>query len=149
MPASKNTSSSSKTNSKNKKKTSWLSGFMTRRYAKPAVAVVAFMIVGAATMVWAMAATTTSSLWSNGTVPVTLSSSDTSNIELGLRFKSNVAGYVTGVRFYKSAQNTGTHTGSLWDNNGKLLPRVQAPLLSQQQAATVLTTGSMSSLVLV
>jgi hypothetical protein len=31
---------------------------------------------------------------------------------------------VTGVRFYKSAQNTGVHTGSLWSTSGKRLATV-------------------------
>ena len=30
-------------------------------------------------------------------------------VELGVKFRSDVAGYITGVRFYKSAGNTGTH----------------------------------------
>jgi len=32
-----------------------------------------------------------------------------------------VAGTVSGVRFYKGPQNTGTHTGSLWSSTGQLL----------------------------
>ena len=39
---------------------------------------------------------------------------DTAGIELGAKFTSDVDGWVTGVRFYKGAANTGTHTGSLW-----------------------------------
>ena len=35
-------------------------------------------------------------------------------VELGVKFRSDIAGYITGVRFYKGAGNTGTHTGSLW-----------------------------------
>ena len=45
------------------------------------------------------------------------------NVELGTKFTADVSGSVTGVRFYKSAENTGTHTGSLW-NAGKLLATV-------------------------
>jgi uncharacterized protein DUF4082 len=122
MPTSKKTRNSRTANSKKRK--SWLASFWARRFAKPAVVVVAFMVVGTASLLWAMAASTTSSLWGGNIVPATVSSSDTSNIELGLRFKVDVAGYVTGVRFYKSAQNTGVHTGSLWDNKGNLLSTV-------------------------
>ncbi|WP_173056156.1 DUF4082 domain-containing protein [Phytohabitans houttuyneae] len=43
---------------------------------------------------------------------------DRSPIELGMTFRSDVAGQVLGVRFYKGPQNTGTHTGSLWDAGG-------------------------------
>ncbi len=31
----------------------------------------------------------------------------TATLELGVRFKSDVAGFIKGVRFYKSAANTG------------------------------------------
>ena len=41
-----------------------------------------------------------------------------------MRFQSDVDAIVTGVRFYKSAANTGTHTGSLWTSNGVLLATV-------------------------
>lgn len=82
------------------------------------------MIVGAAMLYAVSAATTSYSLWSTSTIPRTISTSDKANTELGLKFKSGVAGYVTGVRFYKSAQNTGVHTGNLWDSSGKLLATV-------------------------
>ncbi len=61
------------------------------------------------------------SLWSNSTTPTTADSGDGSAIELGLRFQANADGYITGLRFYKSAANTGTHTGSLWTSSGQLL----------------------------
>ena len=35
-----------------------------------------------------------------------------------------MAGYVTGIRFYKGAGNTGTHTGSLWNSAGTRLATV-------------------------
>ena len=56
--------------------------------------------------------------------PVTASTSDTSAVELGVRFKSEADGVVTGVRFYKGAGNTGTHTGSLWTASGTRLATV-------------------------
>src|SRR4029453_14701123 len=40
---------------------------------------------------------------------------------LGVKFRSDVAGFVTGVRFYKSAANTGPHVGSLWSTAGTVL----------------------------
>jgi hypothetical protein len=42
-------------------------------------------------------------------------------IELGLKFRTEVAGLATGVRFYKFAADTGPHTGSLWTADGTLL----------------------------
>ncbi|ACT92997.1 N,N-dimethylformamidase beta subunit family domain-containing protein [Dyadobacter fermentans] len=42
-------------------------------------------------------------------------------IQLGMKFRSAVAGFVTGVRFYKHPSNTGTHIGQLYSNAGVLL----------------------------
>ena len=53
--------------------------------------------------------------------PATVDSGDNSSVVLGVAFNSDTAGYVTGVRFYKSAANTGTHIGSLWSASGQLL----------------------------
>jgi hypothetical protein len=39
-------------------------------------------------------------------------------VELGVKFKSDVDGKITGIRFYKDATNTGTHIGSLWTASG-------------------------------
>ena len=62
-------------------------------------------------------------LWSDSAVPKVAADSDSSPVELGVKFKSDIAGYITGVRFYKSATNTGTHVGSLWTASGALLAR--------------------------
>jgi hypothetical protein len=53
--------------------------------------------------------------------PGTPDSGDSGAVELGVRFHSEVAGTVEGIRFYKAATNTGTHTGSLWTAGGELL----------------------------
>jgi WD40 repeat protein len=58
------------------------------------------------------------------TVPANPSWNDSSAVTLGMRFRSSVAGQVTGVRFYKGTGNTGTHTGQLWSNTGTLLGSV-------------------------
>jgi hypothetical protein len=49
------------------------------------------------------------------TVPAVPSASDAAAVELGVTFIPRVNGSVSGVRFYKGAANTGTHTGSLWN----------------------------------
>lgn len=41
--------------------------------------------------------------------------------ELGMKFTSDEAGYITGVRFWAGTQNTGPHTGELWSDSGTLL----------------------------
>jgi hypothetical protein len=55
------------------------------------------------------------------TQPASIASGDKVPVTLGMRFSTNRAGTVTGVRFYKGPDNTGTHTGSLWSSTGTLL----------------------------
>jgi uncharacterized protein (TIGR03437 family) len=69
-------------------------------------------------------AATVLSIWPSTAVPAISEATDTAAVDVGVKFRSTVAGYVTGVRFYKGAQNTGTHTGSLWSSSGALLARV-------------------------
>ena len=54
------------------------------------------------------------------TTPATIST-EAASLELGVKFSSDLAGTVTGIRFYKGTANTGTHTGSLWSASGTLL----------------------------
>ncbi len=64
---------------------------------------------------------TGSSVWPASATPKTLSDPDTAPVEVGMKFRSDVAGYICGVRFYKSTANTGTHVGSLWSSSGTRL----------------------------
>ncbi|TFD50610.1 DUF4082 domain-containing protein [Cryobacterium frigoriphilum] len=61
------------------------------------------------------------SLWPTTTVPTTSTNGDSAAVELGVRFSSDVNGFVTGVRFYKGTGNTGTHLGRLWSTAGTQL----------------------------
>jgi lysophospholipase L1-like esterase len=61
------------------------------------------------------------SAWSAGQAPVVSQVSSTSPTEVGVRFRVEKYGYITGIRFYKGTLNTGTHKGSLWARNGALL----------------------------
>ena len=61
------------------------------------------------------------SVWSSSAIPMTSDGGDGAATELGLRFRSDVTGYITGIRFYKAATNTGAHQVSLWTNTGTLL----------------------------
>ena len=45
-------------------------------------------------------------------------------IELGVKFRAEIDGLITGVRFYKGAGNTGTHLGHLWTTGGAQLGEV-------------------------
>jgi hypothetical protein len=42
-------------------------------------------------------------------------------LELGVQFRADSNGYITGIRFYKNSANTGTHVGHLWSSSGMLL----------------------------
>ncbi|OSJ19067.1 hypothetical protein BST63_04020 [Bradyrhizobium canariense] len=63
----------------------------------------------------------TVSLFSSSDTPAVLSGSDPSQVNLGVQFTSSVAGTITGIKYYKSANDPGTHTGSLWSSTGALL----------------------------
>lgn len=60
-------------------------------------------------------------IWAPTTVPQKIDDGDPNSVELGTRFRSDVAGYITGARFYKGSLNTGTHIAKLWTNAGVLL----------------------------
>ena len=61
------------------------------------------------------------SLWNDSTVPANVTVNEAATLELGTRFTADTKGVVSGVRFYKGPQNTGLHSGSLWDAAGNLL----------------------------
>jgi hypothetical protein len=63
-------------------------------------------------------------IWSDSDVPAIVSS-DPGTLEVGVRFRSDVPGFITGIRFYKSLLNTGVHYGDLWSNTGTPLAKVQ------------------------
>jgi LPXTG-motif cell wall-anchored protein len=82
------------------------------------LAVLAALTVPAAP---ALAVDPTYSFFSSADTPDVESWPEATPYELGFKFKSDVDGVVTAVRFYKGEQNTGTHTGSLWTSSGDLL----------------------------
>jgi Ca2+-binding RTX toxin-like protein len=64
---------------------------------------------------------TTLNLFSSTNAPSTASANDPDSVELGVKFAASSAGLITGLRYYKSSLDTGTHTGSLWTGGGNLL----------------------------
>jgi hypothetical protein len=68
--------------------------------------------------------TNTASVWNTSVVPAVITDNDPNAVELGMKFRSDAAGQVIGVRFYKGATNTGTHLGNLWSATGQLLATV-------------------------
>src|SRR5262249_8205146 len=78
----------------------------------------------ASNMVWSFttgaAVTCPCTIWSASATPAQMAN-DASAVELGVRFRTETSGVISGVRFYKGANNTGPHTGRLWTNTGTLL----------------------------
>lgn len=71
--------------------------------------------------VWSFTTGAGMTIWSASAAPAAIATNDSSAVELGLKFRSDVAGSVIGVRFYKGATTTGTHTAALWSARGKKL----------------------------
>jgi hypothetical protein len=61
------------------------------------------------------------SIWQGAAPTGAVDASDTSAVNLGLQFQASTSGYISGVRFYKESDNTGSHIGSLWTASGTLL----------------------------
>ena len=60
-------------------------------------------------------------IWTPAAQPTVVDSGDGQSVETGVKFTSDSVGYITGIRFYKAAANTGVHLGSLWGDDGTLL----------------------------
>ena len=60
-------------------------------------------------------------IWNQKLKPTNIDSGPDNPAELGVKFKADLNGAITGIRFYKSSNNTGTHVGSLWNSSGALL----------------------------
>jgi hypothetical protein len=61
------------------------------------------------------------SLWNDAATPRIVADPDPRPVELGVKFRADQDGYITGLRFFKGNANTGTHIGSLWSSSGHLL----------------------------
>ena len=64
---------------------------------------------------------TGATIWSSSATPTNPDNGPDSAVTLGVKFESNISGYITGIRFYKGSGNTGKHVGSLWSSTGTLL----------------------------
>lgn len=61
------------------------------------------------------------SIWPASAVPALIDSNDGTPVEVGVKFRSDVPGFITGLRFYKASTNIGSHIGNLWSSSGTLL----------------------------
>jgi hypothetical protein len=64
---------------------------------------------------------TAQSLFNPSDTPATITAIDPNSVELGVKFRASTNGTITGIRFYKGPQNTGTHVADLWSATGTLL----------------------------
>jgi hypothetical protein len=87
------------------------------------------------------------SIWSASATPAVADQADNGAVELGVKFQSDSAGYVTGIRFYKGPSNTGTHVGHLWTSTGTQLASVtfSGESASGWQQATFATPVAISA----
>ena len=76
---------------------------------------------GAAFQAAAVSCTANCTIFNNVVQPTGTDFSDSLAVELGVKFQSDQPGYITALRFFKTAGNTGTHTGRLWNANGTVL----------------------------
>ena len=63
----------------------------------------------------------TVNVFDSSAVPADAVDHDRNAVELGMKFTASTNGAITGIRFYKGPQNTGTHTGTLWTSTGTQL----------------------------
>ena len=69
----------------------------------------------------ASTAATTYSLFSASSTPAQTNLNDGQQLEVGVKFQSNVAGDITGIKFYRSANDTGQNVVDLWTTTGTKL----------------------------
>ena len=69
-------------------------------------------------------APTAVTIWPTSAAPIVVDGGADSPVELGVKFRSDVNGTITGIRFYKATANTGAHVGNLWTSTGTNLATV-------------------------
>lgn len=60
-------------------------------------------------------------IWPSSATPAVASDTGNASVNLGVRFKTDQDGFITGIRFYKGIGNTGPHVGTLWTASGSQL----------------------------
>jgi hypothetical protein len=77
----------------------------------------------------------TFSVFEPSVTPANPISSDPMAVELGMKFRSENDGFITGVRFYKGgAANGGRHVGHLWTSDGTPLGSVNFNTLTETES---------------
>ena len=60
-------------------------------------------------------------IWDATAVPSRIEISDATAIEVGVKFTTDISGFISGIRFYKGATNVGPHIANLWTSTGTLI----------------------------
>ena len=63
-------------------------------------------------------------IWPDTATPAVAADPFEGGIELGVKWRAEIDGFITGLRFYKGASNTGPHIGNVWTSTGTLLGSV-------------------------
>jgi len=69
----------------------------------------------------AAAASKPCTLFDPSSVPTVVDTGPEAGVEVGVKFKSEVNGTISAIRFYKASANTGPHVARLWTISGTLL----------------------------
>lgn len=91
-------------------------GTLRRWMAAMAAMLLSFVLIPSSAQ--AAGATT---IWGTSTPARVYIPNDLQQVELGTKFTAETAGLATGIRFYKAAGMTGSHTGTLWSASGQKL----------------------------
>jgi hypothetical protein len=82
------------------------------------VVALSMCVAGALRIDRAGATTAEVTMYPSDTVPSNAAEKDPAAVELGVQFKVAEPGAMLGLRYYKSAANSGVHTGTVWSSNG-------------------------------
>lgn len=98
---------------------------LTVKFLAPTLTLLFIAIVTGFTLLTkdrAMAATCPCTVFNETPTPNTFQES--AGIEVGLKFKTTLDGYISGVRFFKTSNMGGAHTASLWDTYGQRIAQI-------------------------
>ena len=90
----------------------------------PVLPVLIAIFLLAPSSVWAQGSSCPCTLYAPTDAPVGDAAQDQA-LEVGVKLRSDEAGYISAVRFYKQPNNVGTHVGHVWSASGQLLAEAE------------------------
>jgi Domain of unknown function (DUF4082) len=124
-----------------------MAAYAGRRFSFAPVGASAIVLFISLASVSQLLAQTSSTIWPSTAVPAKADDGPDSAVEVGVKFRSDVNGSITALRFFKAATNTGTHVASLWTSSGTLLARAtfSGETASGWQQVTLSTSVSITA----